>query len=148
MKEQVKKIRKAAAEKNLLKSTPISHGVGRRKTSIARVWLRHGDGEIIINGKNFSTYFHTDLSKRLVLEPIATTSTGSLFKIEINLSGGGVHSQAGAVRLGISRALASYNEEYKKTLSDSGFLTVDARRKERKKYGQKGARRKFQFVKR
>ena len=146
--EKSKKIQKIAKEKNLISNKPISHGVGRRKTSVARVWLRHGNGEININGKNFGAYFHTDLSKRLILEPIAKTECGNLFKLDVNISGGGIHSQAGAVRLGISRALAFYNEEYRKILRDNGFLTVDSRVKERKKPGQKGARKKFQFVKR
>jgi len=143
-----KKIREVATKKGLVSSVPVSHGVGRRKSSVARVWVRNGSGKILINTKEYSVYFHTDVSKRLVLEPLAATKTGEIFDIEVNVKGGGVHSQADAVKLGISRALSFYSEEYRKVLRDLNFLTVDSRVKERKKPGQKGARRKFQFVKR
>lgn len=142
------KVKTAASKKNMLPKAPVAHGVGRRKSSVARVWLRHGEGKITINTKDLGTYFHTDVSKRSVLEPLAMSGAGALFDIDINVSGGGVHSQAGASRLGIARALVAYDKSYTAALREGGFLTVDARVKERKKYGQRGARRKFQFVKR
>lgn len=135
-------------KKPTLTTKPISHGTGRRKSSVARVWLRRGNGHIIVNTKSFSKYFQTDVAKMLVIEPLAEIKANDQFDIHINVHGGGIHSQAGASRLGISRALALYNEEYKLLLRAGNFLTVDSRNKERKKYGQKGARRKFQFVKR
>ena len=143
-----KKIKTAAIKKNALPKAPVSHGVGRRKSSTSRVWLRHGTGKITVNTKDLATYFHTEVARRSILEPLALTGAGSSFDIDINVSGGGVHSQADASRLGIARALAAYNTEYVPALRENGFLTVDARVKERKKYGQRGARRKFQFVKR
>ena len=148
MKETGKKIGSIAKKRSLLSSKPIAHGVGRRKSSIARVWLRHGTGKITVNTKNIATYFHTEVSQRAVLEPLAIVSAGSIFDIDINVKGGGIHSQADASKLGISRALIEFDDQYKLTLKLAGFLTVDARRKERKKPGQPGARRKFQFVKR
>jgi small subunit ribosomal protein S9 len=148
MKSVNKEIRKAAVKKNLLSKASIAHGVGRRKTSVARVFLSHGTGKITLNKREFEKYLHTDLSRKVAVEPIVATETSELFDIKVNVFGGGIHSQAGAVKLGISRALAKYNEDYKKLLRDKGFLTVDSRVKERKKYGQPGARKKFQFVKR
>lgn len=148
IKETSKKIKEAAEKKNIISKLPISHGVGRRKSSVARVWLRHGNGKIIINKKDFSVYCSTDVAKRSVLEPIALVGAGSDFSIDVNVSGGGIHSQADAVKLGISRALGIYSENYRLLLREKGYLTVDSRVKERKKYGQRGARRKFQFVKR
>lgn len=149
MKETNKKFKKVATERSLISTNPIAHGVGRRKSSIARIWLRHGSGKITVNTKNISSYFHTEVSQRAILEPIAITSTGSIFDIDINVKGGGVHSQADAAKLGIARALIEFDvDQYKPILKEAGFLTVDARRKERKKPGQPGARRKFQFVKR
>ncbi len=148
MKETTKKIKSAAVKKNILPKIPVAHGVGRRKSSVARVWLRHGTGIISINTKDFGSYFHTDLSKRFILEPLAVIGNGSLFDIDVNVSGGGIHSQAGASRLGIARALSEYDQKYASQLREAGLLTVDSRLKERKKPGQPGARKKFQFVKR
>jgi small subunit ribosomal protein S9 len=148
MKEIAKKIKDTAEKKNLLSSSPIAHGVGRRKSSVARIWLRHGAGKITINKKDFLTYCNTDVSRRSVLEPLALVGVGSDFSIDVNVKGGGIHSQADAIKLGISRALGFYNNDYKEILRSKGYLTVDSRIKERKKYGQKGARKKFQFVKR
>ena len=148
MKSVNKEIRKAAAKKDLLSKAPIAHGVGRRKTSVARVYLRHGSGKITLNKKEFEKHLHTDLSRKIAMEAVIATETDGLFDIQVNVFGGGVHSQAGAVRLGISRALVEYNVDYKKILREKGYLTVDSRNKERKKYGQPGARKKFQFVKR
>jgi small subunit ribosomal protein S9 len=148
MKDVIKKSKKIAEKGLSVNKTPVSHGVGRRKSSTARVWLRNGDGKITINTKNFESYFHTDVSQRAVLQPLDLTGTMKDFNIDVNVSGGGIHSQADAVKLGISRALLKYQPSYKEILKSENLLTVDSRVKERKKYGQKGARRKFQFVKR
>lgn len=141
-------IKNIVSKKGLISNKPISHGVGRRKSSVARVWLRHGNGRILVNTKDSFIYFHTDVSKRAIIEPIALTETANKFDIDVNVKGGGVHSQAGAVKLAISRALVLYEDRHRKILRENGLLTVDSRLKERKKYGQKGARAKFQFVKR
>ena len=148
MRERNKKIQDAMIERNIAGNAPISHGVGRRKSSVARVWVRHGKGTIMINSKDFDVYCSTDVARRSVIEPLALVNAGVQFNIDVNVRGGGVHSQAGAIRLAIARALSLYDVNYKKELRDKGYLTVDSRLKERKKYGQKGARRKFQFVKR
>jgi small subunit ribosomal protein S9 len=124
------------------------HGVGRRKASVARVWMSPGEGEILVNGKVYSEYFTTDASRAAVTFPLEKTNLTKNFDIEVNVVGGGVTGQAGAVGLGISRALLISDEALRLTLREHGLLTVDSRVKERKKYGQKGARRKFQFVKR
>lgn len=147
-KKMTKSVKESAVTKELLKKAPVSHGVGRRKSAVARVWLRHGNGKITINNKNFVTYCSTDVAKRAVLEPIALLEVSSDFSVDVNVKGGGIHSQADAIKLGISRALAFYSEEYRKLLREKGYLTVDGRIKERKKPGQAGARKKFQFVKR
>jgi small subunit ribosomal protein S9 len=143
-----KSIKEATTAKGLIKKTPVSHGVGRRKSAVARVWLRHGNGEITINHKHFVSYCSTDVAKRAVLEPIALVGAAADFSFDVNVKGGGIHSQADAIKLGISRSLALYSEEYRKLLREKGYLTVDSRIKERKKPGQAGARKKFQFVKR
>jgi small subunit ribosomal protein S9 len=148
MKEIAKKIKGAAEKGKLLSSLPIAHGVGRRKSSVARIWLRHGAGKITINKKDFLSYCSTDVARRSILEPLALIGVGSDFSIDVNVKGGGVHSQADAIKLAISRALGFYNDDYRVMLRNKGYLTVDSRIKERKKYGQKGARKKFQFVKR
>lgn len=124
------------------------HGVGRRKASVARVWLKPGKGSIIVNGKKHNSYFDTDMNRRFVEQPLQLTNTTSSYDIIANVQGGGVVAQAGAIRLGIARALVEANENMRPILKQHKFLTVDARVKERKKYGQKSARAKFQFVKR
>ena len=125
------------------------YGTGKRKTSIARVHLRPGSGEIHLNGRTLDEYFggHEAL-KMLVRQPFAVTETLGKFDVLAILDGGGVASQAGALRHGISRALCDFNLELRKRLKKAGFITRDARIKERKKYGQRGARRRFQFSKR
>lgn len=149
MKETTKKIKEAAIKQEVLIRVPISHGVGRRKSSVARVWLRHGTGVITINKQDFAKYCQTDVMRRTILEPLALLQVGSDFNVDVNVNGGGVHSQSGAIQLGLSRALLHYQfDAFHTPLRTAGFLTVDSRRKERKKYGQKGARKKFQFVKR
>jgi small subunit ribosomal protein S9 len=133
-----------------LSTTPIEYyGTGKRKTSVARVRLRPGAGEIRLNERAMEEYFggHEAL-KMLVRQPFAVTETTDKFDVQATLGGGGVAAQAGALRHGISRALCEFNAELRKKLKQAGFLTRDARIKERKKYGQRGARRRFQFSKR
>jgi small subunit ribosomal protein S9 len=131
------------------KSTPpLSHGVGRRKSSVARVWLRAGKGAIVINGKDFKEYFKTEINRLEASAPFRLIPNEAHFDIEANVIGGGCCSQAGAVKLGIARAMLEANEGLRPALRQHDLLTVDSRVKERKKYGQKAARRKFQFVKR
>jgi small subunit ribosomal protein S9 len=133
-----------------LSTTPLEHyGTGKRKTSVARVHLRSGSGDIKLNHKTVDDYFggHETL-KMIVRQPFAVTETADQFDVVVTVDGGGVASQAGAVRHGIARALCEFNAELRKKLKKAGLLTRDARIKERKKYGQKGARRRFQFSKR
>ena len=124
------------------------HGVGRRKASVARVWVRQGSGQIEVNGKTHATYFDTDIARDCVLNPLKLTGLDKKFDIKVNVNGGGMMGQAGAVCLAISRAILENDETLRRVLRENGLLTVDARKKERKKYGQRGARSKFQFVKR
>ena len=133
-----------------MSTTPIEYyGTGKRKTSVARVWLRAGSGDVKLNEKTLDDYFGgLETLKMMVRQPFAITETTDRFDILATVAGGGVTAQAGALRHGISRALCVYNAELRKKLKKAGFLTRDARAKERKKYGQKGARRRFQFSKR
>lgn len=124
------------------------HGVGRRKSSVARVWLKNGSGEIIVNGKKVQDYFPTDTARDAVAFPLKIANTSQTFDVEANVFGGGVTGQSEAIRLGITRALLVFDESLRGQLRELGLVTVDSRVKERKKYGQFGARRKFQFVKR
>jgi len=123
-------------------------GTGRRKTSVARVFLRPGKGEIKVNGRAFENYFPTESARAIVRQPLAATETVDKFDLLILADGGGVAGQAGAARLGVSRALVEFNAELRSRLKKLGFLTRDPRAHERKKYGQKGARKRFQFSKR
>jgi len=123
-------------------------GTGRRKRSVARVILRPGKGEIQVNGRAFENYFPTESSRAVVRQPLAATESMDKFDLLILADGGGVAGQAGAIRLGISRALVEFNAELRSRLKKLGFLTRDPRSHERKKYGQKGARKRFQFSKR
>jgi len=123
-------------------------GTGRRKTSVARVFLRPGKGDIHVNGRTFDHYFTVETARTAVRQPLLATETADKFDVLITASGGGLIGQAGAARLGIARALVEFNGELRKKLKQLGFLTRDARRHERKKYGQKGARKRFQFSKR
>lgn len=129
-------------------SLPVSHGVGRRKTAIARVWLRPGKGALNVNGKDFKDYFDTDVTRTDATVPFHVAPVSMQFDVQVNVVGGGLYAQAGAIKLGIARALVRYDESLRPLLRQHKLLTVDARRKERKKYGQPAARRKFQFVKR
>ena len=124
------------------------YGTGRRKTSVARVYLRPGKGEIVINRTPVEAYFDRDSVKQVLKQPLSLTGTIEDFDILVNVQGGGKTGQAGAVRLGIARALCESNPDHRPILKKAGLLTRDARKVERKKYGQPGARKKFQFSKR
>jgi len=124
------------------------YATGRRKTSTARVFLRPGSGAISVNSRAFDAFFPTEVLRLRIRTPLVLTETADKFDILATVAGGGVSGQAGAVRLGIARALVKYNLELRKKLKDEGMLTRDARAKERKKYGMAGARKRFQFSKR
>ncbi len=124
------------------------YATGRRKTSTARVFLRPGTGDIAINSRSFESFFPTEVLRTQVRQPLLLTETADKFDVLATVAGGGVSGQAGAVRLGIARALIEYNTELRKRLKKEGLLTRDARIKERKKYGMAGARKRFQFSKR
>ena len=124
------------------------YGTGRRKASVARVFLRPGDGKFTVNRKGFEEYFVTEQQRVSAKRPLVLVEMLSNFDVLANVSGGGVSAQADAVKMGISRALLEFNVELRKTLKGDGLLSRDARIKERKKYGQKGARKRFQFSKR
>ena len=124
------------------------YGTGRRKTSTARVFLRPGNGTLTINRREFTEFFPTEALRTEIKTPLVLTETADKFDILATVAGGGVSGQAGAVRLGIARALVTYNLELRKPLKTEGLLTRDARAKERKKYGMAGARKRFQFSKR
>ena len=123
-------------------------GTGRRKTSVARVRLASGSGKITVNGRAFENYFPTDTLRGVVTAPLARTETANKFDVSVNVSGGGPSGQAGAVRHGIARALLEVDANLRPALKSEGFLTRDPRMRERKKYGQPGARKRFQFSKR
>ncbi len=124
------------------------YGTGRRKSSVARVYLVPGKGEVIINKRKMDDYFGLDTLKFVVKQPLVLTNTEAKFDVLVNVHGGGFTGQAGAIRHGVSRALLQVDAEYRPALKSAGFLTRDARMKERKKYGLKGARRAPQFSKR
>lgn len=124
------------------------YGTGRRKTAAARVFLRPGAGSFEINGRTLDDYFPNEVLKMVIKQPLALTETGEKFDIFATVEGGGSAGQAGAIRHGISRALLEYNLELRDRLKGEGLLTRDPRKKERKKYGQRGARARFQFSKR
>ncbi len=124
------------------------YGTGRRKSAIARVYLRPGSGEFKVNGKAFDVYFVTEQQRVAAKRSLVISDTAATFDVVTTVSGGGVAAQADAVKMGIARALLQFNAELRKTLKAEGLLTRDARIKERKKYGQKGARKRFQFSKR
>jgi small subunit ribosomal protein S9 len=124
------------------------YATGRRKTSTARVFLRPGTGAITVNHREFNQYFPTETLRMNVRRPLQLTESVDKFDVLATVDGGGVHSQSGAIRLGIARALVEYNAELRKQLKKDGLLTSDSRVKERKKYGMAGARKRFQFSKR
>jgi small subunit ribosomal protein S9 len=124
------------------------YGTGRRKTAAARVYLRPGAGNVKVNGRSIDTYFPNEVLKMVIKQPLMLTETTERFDIVVSVAGGGSAGQAGAIRHGISRALLEFNGDLRARLKSAGFLTRDPRKKERKKYGQKGARARFQFSKR
>lgn len=126
----------------------IYNSVGRRKTSVARVYLRSGKGDIQVNDKEFSNYFTTEVLRTIVKEPLKTLASETSYDIKVNVGGGGFRGQAEAIRLGIARALVVISEDNRLPLKKEGLLTRDSRMVERKKYGKRKARKKFQFSKR
>ena len=124
------------------------YGTGRRKSSVARIFLRPGSGRFQVNGRPFEEYFVTFAQRNAAKQPLALTDTAASFDVVATVDGGGVNGQAGAVKMGIARALLGFNAELRGKLKAEGMLTRDARGKERKKYGQKGARKRFQYSKR
>ena len=124
------------------------YGTGRRKTSVARVFLRPGQGQITVNKRTFEDYFPREALRLMVAQPLELTGTATQIDIKVNVAGGGLSGQAGAVRHGIARALLEWDANLRPQLKRAGFLTRDPRMKERKKYGQPGARKRFQFSKR
>ena len=124
------------------------YGTGRRKSSIARVFLRPGNGNFTVNNRPFDNYFVTEAQRVSAKSPLVSSETGATFDVVATVSGGGVSGQSDAVKLGIARALLEFNSDLRKKLKGEGLLSRDARGKERKKYGQKGARKRFQFSKR
>ena len=123
-------------------------GTGRRKTAVARVRLLAGSGKIIVNGRPFESYFGVEAMRATAAHPLALTETATKFDVHVNVSGGGPAGQAGAIRHGISRALLHVDAAFRPALKSAGFLTRDPRMRERKKYGQPGARKRFQYSKR
>ena len=121
---------------------------GRRKSSVARVIFKKGKGNFLVNGRDFNEYFNRDTQKMIIRKPLELLNVDGQYDISVNVSGGGATGQAGAVRLGISRALEKINGDFRSELKSNGMLTRDSRKVERKKYGQPGARKKFQFSKR
>ena len=147
--EPAAKAPKAAKEKSESSSKElIAYGTGRRKNAIARVWLKRGNGKITVNGKTVEEYFARPVLRMIINQPFAVVDRIGNFDITCTVVGGGLSGQAGAVRLGISRALDEYDAVFHKPLRKGGFLTRDSRVVERKKYGHKKARRSFQFSKR
>ncbi len=126
----------------------LTFTIGRRKRSVARVRFLKGKGDVVINGRDFETYFGRSTTKMVMKQPLELTQSMDKYDIFVNVSGGGLSGQAEAIRMGISRGLQEIDPELRPTLKKAGFLTRDSREVERKKYGQPGARKKFQFSKR
>ena len=126
----------------------IIYATGRRKSSIAKTWIKSGNGEVVINGKPMDDYFALDTAKTVALQPLVLTNTRDSYDIKVRVLGGGTTGQAGAIRHGITRALMQANPNLRTQLKKAGFVRRDPRTKERKKYGQRGARARFQFSKR
>jgi small subunit ribosomal protein S9 len=124
------------------------HAVGKRKTAIARIWMKQGKGAIMINNRSIEDYISREAGRELIRQPLEITGTIDKYDISVNVRGGGVLGQAGAIRHGISRALVNINPEFRILLKKADLLTRDPRMKERKKYGQAGARARFQYSKR
>lgn len=132
----------------MAKATEKFYGTGRRKSSVARVYLKPGKGKIVINKRDIDDYFGLETLKMVIRQPLVATDTTGKFDVQVNVRGGGTTGQAGAIRHGIARALIKADEDFRPTLKQAGFLTRDPRMKERKKYGLKAARRAPQFSKR
>jgi len=144
-KSDIKKEQKAVT----VSPSPVkAYGTGRRKTAVARVWLRRGKGRLMVNGKKYTDYFDTEVMSQAATVPFRVCPVGNSYDVHSRVHGGGKRAQADAVKLGISRAFVQLDEALRSLFRQHGLLTVDSRQKERKKYGQRGARRKFQFVKR
>jgi small subunit ribosomal protein S9 len=124
------------------------YATGRRKTSIARIWMKSGQGKIQVNDQDLNSYFKLETAKMMIFQPLELTGTLGQFDISINVQGGGIKGQAGAIRHGITRGLLAVKDEFRDSLKKAGLITRDPRKKERKKYGQKGARKRFQYSKR
>ena len=124
------------------------YATGKRKTSVARVWMSPGEGNIMVNKRSLDDFFGRETLRMIVMQPLALTGMEGRFDLYILASGGGISGQAGAIRHGIAKALEQYNTELRSPLKRAGFITRDARKKERKKYGQKGARARYQYSKR
>ena len=124
------------------------YGTGRRKTSVARVWIRPGSGRIVVNRRTFEDYFPRETLRMIIAQPFHVTNTAGQFDMFTTVAGGGPSGQAGAVRHGLARALARFDDKLRLPLKKAGLLTRDPRMRERKKYGQPGARQKFQYSKR
>ncbi|HJQ23871.1 MAG TPA: 30S ribosomal protein S9 [Blastocatellia bacterium] len=132
----------------MVAETIQNYGTGRRKSATARVFIKPGTGEIIVNKRKLEDYFDNEVHRMVIRQPLALTDSVGKFDIVVNVDGGGKAGQAGAVRHGVTRALVEFNPEFRTRLKRAGFVTRDPRAKERKKYGQKGARKRFQFSKR
>ena len=126
----------------------VYYATGKRKTSIARVWMKPGDGKVKVNDQDLNNYFKLDTAKMMIFQPLELTGTLGQFDIDITVQGGGSKGQAGAIRHGITRGLLAVKDEFRESLKKAGLITRDPRKKERKKYGQKGARKRFQYSKR
>jgi len=124
------------------------YATGKRKSSIARVWMKPGGGKVTVNHQELDKYFTLETSKMMIFQPFELTGTLGQFDISVNVNGGGIKGQAGAIRHGITRALLAVKDEFREVLKKAGLITRDSRIKERKKYGQKGARKRFQYSKR
>jgi small subunit ribosomal protein S9 len=132
----------------IVAETIQNYGTGRRKSATARVFIKPGTGEIIVNKRKLEDYFDNEVHRMVIRQPLHLTDSVGKFDILVNVDGGGKAGQAGAVRHGVTRALVAFNPEFRTRLKRAGFITRDPRAKERKKYGQKGARKRFQFSKR
>lgn len=139
---------KGKATRTIKLGAPLAHGVGRRKKCVARVWLRRGTGKISVNGLSHLEYFDSSITRDAAATPFRVVPVGTEYDVMARVDGGGKNGQADAVKLGIARAMVELDENLRVVMRKHGLLTVDSRIKERKKYGQKAARRKFQFVKR
>jgi len=131
-----------------MESENVFYATGKRKDSVAKVWLTPGNGTIIVNNKALNEYFELDVARDLLSSPLVLTDKSDAFDVKVTVMGGGKTGQAGAIRLGVSKALELFDPDLRGVLKSAGFLTRDARKKERKKYGKKGARASFQFSKR